>query len=265
MHSLTDLLSQFLSSRTGELSFGQTLGAIAITYIGGVLTSLTPCVYPMIPITVGVMGGLSKKSSSTSSGKVWHKVWIRSLSYVSGMAVIYSFLGVLAGLTGKVFGSFTNTPTLYLILGIVMNFAALMMLDIIPFDPLVWIDQIKRSLKLSSPSSAPLKHSSEISILGAFSLGASSGLIAAPCTTPVLTTVLAFISKTQSVSLGLVLMLAFSAGLGTLLILIAIFAGAIQILPRSGHWMKTVKTLSGLILLCFAEYLIYRAGALGGI
>jgi thiol:disulfide interchange protein DsbD len=105
----------------------------------------------------------------------------------------------------------------------------------------------------------------EITFFGAFALGASSGMIAAPCTTPVLTSILAYIANTQSVGLGFLLMLFFSLGLGTLLLVIAAFAGAIQLLPKSGMWMKTVKTASGLILLAFAEYLIYRAGNFGGL
>jgi thiol:disulfide interchange protein DsbD len=103
-----------------------------------------------------------------------------------------------------------------------------------------------------------------MTLLGAFTLGASSGFIAAPCTTPILTSILAYIAKTQSVGLGLALMLSFACGLGTLLLLIAAFTGFLQLLPRSGNWMKTMKTLSGLILLAFGEYLIYRAGGLGG-
>jgi thiol:disulfide interchange protein DsbD len=100
--------------------------------------------------------------------------------------------------------------------------------------------------------------------LGAFTLGASSGLIAAPCTTPALTAILAYIAKTQSVLLGLALMASFSLGLGTLLIIIAAFTGAIQFLPRSGQWMKTVKVLSGILMLAFAEYLFFKSGVLRG-
>ena len=100
--------------------------------------------------------------------------------------------------------------------------------------------------------------------MGAFFLGASSGFIAAPCTTPVLTGILAYIAKTQSIGVGFLLMTSFSLGLGTLLIGISAFTGALQILPKSGEWMKTIKVGSGLILLAFAEYLIYRAGIAGG-
>jgi thiol:disulfide interchange protein len=141
------------------------------------------------------------------------------------------------------------------------------MLDILPFDPVVWFETLKRKIgfgrkgRIHHPT--PVERA-ELTHLGAFALGASSGFIAAPCTTPVLSSILAYIAKTQSVGLGLSLMLAFSCGLGTLLILIALFAGALQILPKSGSWMKTIKILSGLILLGFADYLIYTAGSLGG-
>jgi thiol:disulfide interchange protein DsbD len=243
------------------MSIGQLLAALGTAYAGGILASLTPCVYPMIPITVSVVGGMGHMKPGESHRL--REVWIRGIAYVAGMTVVYSFLGVLAGLTGKVFGSFTNTPQWYLGLGFVMTLAALMMLDVIPFDPQAWIEQIKRNLGMKHKIHA--HHEKEVTLLGAFGLGASSGLVAAPCTTPVLTSILAYIAKTQSIGLGLGLMFFFSLGLGTLLLVIAGFAGAMAVLPRSGQWMKTIKTLSGLLLLAFAQYLIYRAGALGGI
>jgi thiol:disulfide interchange protein DsbD len=266
MNSITGFLSELLNpgaySAGGTLTFAQALMAVLIAYFGGILSSLTPCVYPMIPITVSVVGGVGP------SRRAWHQVWVRGLVYVSGMAVVYSFLGVLAGLTGKVFGTLTNTPGWYLFLGSVMSLAALLMLDIVQFDPLIWWHGFKskigweNSTKVTHPTT---EEKTELSLLGAFTLGASSGFIAAPCTTPVLTSILAYIAKTQSIGLGLALMLSFSLGLGTLLLVIAGFAGALQILPRSGKWMKTVKIVSGLVLLIFADYLIYRAGSLGGV
>jgi thiol:disulfide interchange protein DsbD len=189
------------------------------------------------------------------------------MAYVSGMTVVYSFLGVLAGLTGKVFGSFTNTSSWYLGLGLIMTLAALVMIDVVPFDPQIWWESAKRYFQNKRGVSSSIKNDfveKEVTVLTCFILGASSGFIAAPCTTPVLTSILAFIAKTQSVGLGFGLMFAFSLGLGTLLIVIAAFTGALQVLPRSGQWMKTIKTASGLILLAFAEYLIYRSGSLGG-
>ena len=268
MDSLIELFSNYLtpvgssgSTQSVWQVLWQTLGAMGIAYLGGVFSSLTPCVYPMIPITVGVMGGLHPTRN-------WREVSVKGISYVAGMTVIYSFLGVIAGLSGKVFGSFTHHSGWYITLGIVLNFAALVMLDVIPFNPALWWEEMK--LKFSSRNKPKPIHSDphlkkELTWFGAFFLGASSGFIAAPCTTPVLTGILAYIAKTQSVGLGFLLMASFSLGLGTLLIVVAFFTGAIQILPRSGYWMKLVKTGSGLILLAFAEYLIYRAGSFGGL
>ncbi len=260
MHSITEFLSQFLTSSQGDLGGFDALAAIAIAYLGGVLSSLTPCVYPMIPITISVVGGIGATKRS------WRDVFLKGLAYVGGMTLIYSFLGVLAGISGQVFGSFTNNSGGYLTLGVIMTLASLVLLDVLYFDPLVLWERIKRKFRPKdnglSPSRAIIQK--EITFVSSFFLGASSGFIAAPCTTPVLTSILAYIAKTKSVGLGFVLMFSFSLGLGTLLLLLAIFAGALQIMPRSGQWMKTVKTASGLILLAFAEYLIYRAGSFGG-
>lgn len=273
MQSISDFLSSLLGQAGDQQSFVQMLMAVGIAYFGGILSSLTPCVYPMIPITVSVVGGmpLTRHPGHThpahSHKKPWSEILLRGLSYIFGMTVIYSFLGVAAGLSGKVFGTFTNTSGWYLTLGLIMSIAALMMLDVIPFDPAVWWDQFKRKvLKQKSPGGTSFSHDhgKEMTLIGAFSLGASSGFIAAPCTTPVLTAILAYIAKTQSIGFGLALMIAFSLGLGTLLLLVATFAGALQVLPKSGKWLKAVKILSGLILLAFADYLLYRAGSLGG-
>ncbi len=264
MPSLTQLFSEWIAVGTGDFSAGQFFVALVIAYLGGILASLTPCVYPMIPITVSVVGGLGP------ARKTWKEVYFRGLAYVAGMTVVYSFLGVIAGVTGKVFGSMTNTSAWYLFLGVVMNGAALWMMDIFHFDPAVLMDQLKRKWNHSARPHHPATHHShpkkheEATWIGAFLLGVSSGFIAAPCTTPVLTSILAYIAKTQSVGLGFALMTSFSLGLGTLLLAISAFTGALQILPKSGQWMKTIKVGSGLILLAFAEYLIYRAGTFGG-
>jgi cytochrome c-type biogenesis protein len=261
MDSITGFLSNILSAEPGSLGPWQVIVAIIFAYFGGILSSLTPCIYPMIPITVSVVGGAGPLKRS------WNEVLLRGFAYVSGMTTVYSFLGVIAGLTGKVFGSFTNTASWYLGLGVIMSIASLVMLDIIPFDPQIWWENLKRSFQSKRGAPAHPKNGfveKEMTVLSAFILGASSGFIAAPCTTPVLTSILAFIAKTQSVGLGFALMFSFSLGLGTLLLVIATFAGALQVLPKSGQWMKKIKTVSGLILLAFAEYLMYRAGGLGG-
>lgn len=262
MTSLSDHLGSLLAAGSAA-SFGQIVVALAVAYLGGILASLTPCVYPLIPITVSVVGGIGHLDPHRKHNL--RGVWLRGAAYVGGMTVIYSFLGVLAGVSGKVFGSFTNTPGWYLTLGLIMTLASLTMLDIIPFDPAVWWESAKRRWWGANYRPRAMQAQAETSLLGAFTLGASSGFIAAPCTTPVLTSILAYIAQTQSVGLGFGLMFFFSLGLGTILLIVAAFAGAVTVMPRSGQWMKTIKTLSGLLLLAFAQYLMYRAGALGGI
>ncbi|MBS1960348.1 MAG: sulfite exporter TauE/SafE family protein [Bdellovibrionales bacterium] len=249
-----DQLANTLENLLKSGSIGGAFLALALAYFGGILSSLTPCIYPMIPITVGVVGGVrgSHEERTTRS------VLIRGLAYVLGMAIVYSFLGVLAGITGQVFGSFTNTSTWYLILGAIMTFAALMMMDVIPFDPQAMMEKVRRSFGVK-PGNADLNEK-EATIAGAFLLGASSGFIAAPCTTPVLTAILGFIAQSKSIVLGLGLMMFFALGLGTILMVIATFAGSIQKLPRAGAWMTRIKIFSGIIILLFAEYLFYKAG-----
>ncbi len=274
MHSITEFLTQLLSGDPKSLGLGQSLIALVIAYMGGLLSSLTPCVYPMIPITVSVIGGMGgsgNKGNQVLKKRPWKDVCFRGLAYVGGMTMIYSFLGVIAGVSGKVFGSFTNHWSWYISLGVILTASSLVMLEVLPFDPAVWWDhlwgQFRRKVlnqKPSPRSSRLIQSAPEMTLAGAFLLGASSGFVAAPCTTPVLTSILAYIAKTQSIGLGFLLMFSFSLGLGTLLLVIASFAGALQVLPRSGHWMKKIKTASGLILLAFGEYLIYRAGSSGG-
>jgi thiol:disulfide interchange protein DsbD len=250
MDQLAGSLQNLLSSG----SWGSALLALLLAYLGGILSSLTPCIYPMIPITIGVVGGIRTQHEERNR----KGVLVRGVAYVLGMAIIYSFLGVLAGITGQVFGALTNTSGWYLGLSVVMTLAALMMMDVIPFDPQVLLDRMKRGMGLAPGPKGNTEK--EATLLGAFLLGASSGFIAAPCTTPVLSAILAFIAQTQSVILGLALMICFALGLGTILIGIAAFAGAFQKLPRAGQWMNRVKILSGIIILGFAQYLIFKAG-----
>src|SRR5438876_595746 len=115
-----DWIAHFIKSQldtsAAPLGFAQIALAVLLTYLGGVLSSLTPCVYPMIPITVSVVGGIPVGGNGKRS---WKQVFLRASSYVFGMTLIYSFLGVAAGLTGRIFGSFTNTSGWYLFLGFI--------------------------------------------------------------------------------------------------------------------------------------------------
>lgn len=250
MDWLSDLLKNWLSTDGVSTSW---FGAILVAYLGGVVSSFTPCIYPMIPITLSMVGGISPEK------RTWRSVVTKTLVYIAGMSVVYAMLGVASGYTGKIFGSFTNTTGWYLALGIILTGAALWMMDVIEWDPQAFLDRVLRPKVPKDPSKQTQGYAN------AFILGATSGFIAAPCTTPVLASILAYIARSQSVEFGFVLMLAFSFGLGTLLLAIALSASLLERLPRSGAWMKKVKVGSGVLLLLFAEYLIFRAGEAGGL
>lgn len=230
-----------------------TLGLV-LAYLGGVISSFTPCIYPMIPITVGFIGGHSEKN--------WKTGLTLSIFYVLGMAFVYSWLGVFAALSGRIFGTLTNTQGWYIFLGVVLTLSSLWMLDVLKFDPNVMVEKLRRKFIGGRAGRVTLKEKEENSWLSAFTLGASSGFLAAPCTTPVLTVILTFIATNHSIVRGTLLMFAFALGLGTILVIVGTFAGALKLMPRSGKWLSLIKTASALLILFMGQYYIFRAGGI---
>lgn len=244
---MTEHIFQALKALLESGSFVSALAALFFAFLGGIVSSFTPCIYPMIPITIGLIGGTSERSVKDG--------WLLSTFYVLGMACVYTILGIAASLSGKIFGSMTNTMGWYLTLGVILSLSSLWMLEVFQFDPNIWISKL-------SKTKVDHTHVQETSLLGAFTLGASSGFIAAPCTTPVLTTILAYIATQHSVGMGMMLMFMFALGLGTILVLIGTFAGAVKLMPKSGKWLSHVKTFSGLLILGMGQYYIFKAGTL---
>jgi thiol:disulfide interchange protein DsbD len=223
---------------------GNPFFAIPIIFFAGVLTSLTPCVYPMIPITAGIVGG-------QTSGLVTNRrrtTVVLTLAYVIGLALVYAALGLIAGLTGSLFGSISTNPWLYFLMANVLILAALAMLDVIVVRvPAVFLRPGKSTGGRAT---------------GAFALGATSGLIAAPCSAPVMAGLLTWVGTTHNAVLGFVYLFTFSLGLTALLIVIGLFSGAVTALPRAGAWMIWVKRFFALILFSAAEYYLVHMGEL---
>jgi cytochrome c-type biogenesis protein len=217
--------------------------AVVVLYLGGVMTSLTPCVYPMIPITAAIVGGQSVGGASR------RRVAALVAAYVTGLSVVYSALGVFAGLSGTMFGSVSTNPWLYLFMANLLLVAALAMLDVIPF----------RLPAFLSRASAAGKGGS---IPGTFTMGAVSGLVAAPCSAPVMAVVLTWVATTKSGTLGFVYLLAFSLGMCSLLVVIGLFAGALAGLPKAGIWMLWIKRVLAVIMIGVAEYYLMQMGQL---
>jgi thiol:disulfide interchange protein DsbD len=217
--------------------------ALPLIFAAGVLTSLTPCVYPMIPITVALVGGESLGGNSSTRRTV-----VLALAYALGLALVYASLGLLAGLTGTLFGTVSSNPWLYFLQANVLLLAGLAMLDVftfsVPRSTLEWASRVGRG-----------GHGA-----GAFAMGAVSGLVAAPCSAPVMAAVLTWVSHTRSATLGFVYLFVFSIGMCTLLVALGISSGSLARLPRAGFWMVRVKKAFGFIMLGMAEYYLIKMG-----
>lgn len=227
-----------------SIALDKPLIALPLVFMGGVLTSLTPCIYPMIPITAAVVGG------QTIGGAAHPRrmALVLSLSYAVGLAAVYATLGLIAGLTGSLFGSISSNPWAYFTMANVLMLAALAMFDVIPVRlPASWM---QRAATAGTGGR----------VAGTFAMGAASGLVAAPCSAPIMVGVLAWVSTTQSAGLGFLYLFVFSLGMTTLLIVIGLSAGAVSSLPRSGVWMTWIKRAFGLVMLGVAEYYLIKMG-----
>ena len=217
--------------------------AIPVLFAAGVLTSLTPCIYPMIPITAAIVGG-----SATGAPPRRGRTVVLTFSYVIGLALVYSLLGLLAGLSGTLFGTVSANPWLAFGMANLLLVAALAMLDVIPV-------QLPASLAARSASVGEGGRAG-----GAFLMGAASGLVAAPCSAPVMAAVLTWVSRTKSAALGFTYLFVFSLGMCTLLVVVGLFSGTVSRLPRAGAWMLWVKRIFALAMVGVAEYYLIKAG-----
>jgi thiol:disulfide interchange protein DsbD len=218
-------LSQTLQ---GQLETGSLL-ALLVVFAAGLLTSLTPCVYPMIPVTVTFIGG--------ASGGNRKRAVTLSVVYVLGMAAVYAALGVAAALLGRTFGQFTRSPWVF----------GIALLDLISIPvPGMAVGVQQKGAKRGG-------------LLGAALMGVAAGFVAAPCTAPVLGALLFYIGSTRDVVWGGTLMLVFALGLGMLLMLLGIFSGMLTSLPRAGVWMDWIKKIFGVGLVITGVWFCYQA------
>lgn len=224
------------------LNSGRLFVAGGVIFLGGFLTSLTPCVYPLIPITVGVFGARQAESKG--------RALILTTSYVVGMGVVFSALGVFAALSGRAFGSVLGNSWVVLGLAVFMVVLATSMFG--AFE-----------MALPSGLATRLNGVGGGGVLGALLMGSVAGFLAAPCTGPVLTGVLTWVSQTRDPILGAGLLFIYALGIGVPFFLIGVFT--VQ-MPKSGVWMEWVKSIFGIALLGLAlSYLRDGFPAFGGV
>lgn len=220
---------------------GSPLVALAAMFGAGLLTSLTPCVYPMIPITAAVIAGTSREDQPKS------RTVALTLTYAVGLATLYALLGALAGVTGQLFGTVSASPWARFAIGNLLLFFALAMLEVFP------IPVPRRLLEAASRTSGG-------SFGAVFLMGAMSGVVAAPCGAPAFAVVLTWVAATQAGLMGFVYLFVFSLGMTALLVAVGIFSGTLTLLPRSGKWMVWVKRAAALIMIGMAQYYFITAG-----
>jgi cytochrome c-type biogenesis protein len=217
------------------------LVALSILFGAGLATSLTPCIYPMIPITAGILGGAG--ASGTSPRRRVAMVVL----YVVGLASVYAVLGLVAGLTGALFGTVSASKWALLVMGNLLLVSGLVLLDVFRLQASQGVLAWAGRFTAQRPA-------------GAFMMGATSGLVAAPCGAPAFAAVLTFVGATGSAALGFLYLLVFSLGMSVLLVAVGLSAGALAALPRSGPWLGRIKRLGGMLLLVMAQYYIFQAG-----
>lgn len=205
-----------------------------LVFLGGLALNLTPCVYPLIPITIGYFGGQAQGKKGP--------LLAHSLLYVLGMAVTYSVLGTLAALTGSLFGEALRYPAVLIGIAAVMAGLALSMFDVYEFRLPGFLNRMAGA--------------SRKGFFGTFLMGLTVGVVAAPCIGPFILGLLTYVGDRGSVLLGFWLFFLLALGLGAPFVALAFFSGSLSSLPRSGGWMVWVRKIFGFILLAMAVYFL---------
>lgn len=205
-----------------------------LVFLGGLALNLTPCVYPLIPITVSYFGGQAQGRKG--------RIVTHAFLYILGMAVTYSALGVVAALTGSLFGGAMQNPVVLIGVAAVMVALALSMFNLYEFRLPYFLTR--------------LSGKSQRGYLGTLLMGLTVGIVAAPCIGPFVLGLLTYVGGRGEVLLGFSMFFILALGLGLPFLFLAIFSGSLDRLPRSGAWMVWVRTIFGFILLGMAVYFL---------
>jgi thiol:disulfide interchange protein DsbD len=249
----TGLLSDIESSQ-GSVSKGGTneiasifsnqgaIWAFLSIFLIGLALNLTPCVYPMLSVTISLFGGTSDKKTTSTA-----RTFSRALIYVLGIVSMYSVLGVMAAYTGDLFGSWMQSPWVLGGIGVLILLLSLSMFGLYELQPPGWIMQ-----KLGKTQQAT-------GYIGLFLSGLLVGVFAAPCIGPPVIALLAFVGAQGSPLFGFFVFSVMALGLGIPYLFLGTFSGYLNKMPKSGVWMVWVKKLFGVVLVGVALFYLALA------
>ena len=201
-------------------------------FAGGMALNLTPCVYPLIPITISYFGGRNDR----------HRLIGHGLCYILGLSITNSILGVIAALTGTLMGALLQNPLVLTFMAVILTVLATSLFGF-------WELQVPSGLMQASSKSYA-------GYFGTLFMGLTMGVVAAPCIGPFVLGLLTWVTSMGSPWLGFIVFFTLSLGLGLPLFFLAIFSGNLSRLPRSGEWMLWVRELMGWILVGMAVYFV---------
>jgi len=203
-------------------------------FAGGIVLNLTPCVYPLIPITVSYFGGRSGKSTGKLIG--------HGVCYIVGLSITNSLLGVVAALTGGLMGAMLQNPVVLLVVAAILVFFATSLFGF-------WEIRLPSGFTQAASKSYA-------GYLGTLFIGLTLGVVAAPCIGPFILGLLTWVASMGDPYLGFLIFFTLSLGIGLPLFFLAIFSGQIDKLPRSGEWMRWVRKFMGWVLIGMSVYFI---------
>ncbi len=230
----TSVSDQNQNSLTSQLENSGLILTLLIVFLGGLALNLTPCVYPLIPITIGFFGGQSEGKTS--------KLFLMGVFYVLGLALTYSVVGVITSLSGAVFGTLMQNPIVIIFIVLIFIALSLSMFGVYEF-------KLPDSLVAKAGGS-------KSGFYGAFFMGLTMGIVAAPCIGPFVIGLVTYVAAKGDPFYGFLLFFVMAIGLGLPYLVLALFSGKIKSLPRAGFWMDAVKHIFGFILLGMAIYFL---------
>jgi thiol:disulfide interchange protein DsbD len=225
------------SNAPGPLHGWAMIWTILGIFVGGMALNLTPCIYPLIPITVSYFGGQTAKEGESQGKLVAH-----GLCYMVGLAFTNSLLGVVASLTGGLMGAMLQNPIVLILVAAVLALFASSLFGL-------WELRLPGGLTQAAAKSYT-------GYFGSLFMGLTLGVVAAPCIGPFVLGLLTWVASMGSPWLGFVIFFTLSLGLGLPLFFLAMFSGQLKKLPRSGGWMIWVRKLMGWVLVAMAAHFI---------